>query len=45
MVVPEGIGVNGTGYLRIVKVCNYKVTYNKYRHSIYESEIQVSMLS
>ena len=44
MVVPEGAGIGGTGYLQIVKVCNYQVAYSERRHSIYKSKIQVSIL-
>ena len=39
IVVPEGAGIGGTGYLQIVKVCNYQVTYSERRHSIYKSKI------
>jgi len=36
IVVAKGAGVGGTGYLRIVEVCNYKVAYSKRRHGICE---------
>jgi len=31
IVVPKGARVSGTSYLRIVKVCDYKIAYSKYR--------------
>jgi len=44
IVVPKGTGVGGTGYLRIVKVCDCKVTYDKRRHGICKSKINMLML-
>lgn len=44
MVVPKGARVCGTGYLRIIKVRDYKVAYSKRRYSVYKSEINVLML-
>ena len=42
--VPKAAGVGGTGYLRIVEVCNYEVAYSERRHDVCESKIKVSML-
>ena len=44
MVVPEGARVGSIGHLRISKVCDCEVVHGKRRHSVCESEIQVSIL-
>ena len=44
IVVPKGARVGGTGHLRIIKVCNYKVAYSKRRYGVYKSKINILML-